>query len=280
MKAKSIVFYISEFLLTIFLFLLLACILLQATLFNASFMQSIITRENFVSDTTAQIEEEFSYYILQSGLSEEVLNGLITESEMATNIEEYVTKFYNGEEIVIATDELQTRLEDNIVTYLEQNNIVVADEASLDQFVKEIVNTYKQNVEDAFSFSLVQKPFIKIKNILPFGLGISVLLFLGLAIFSMFFCKRENLSIPLLATGLLYGCIWYYLAQNLDMKNFYVYTTAFSNLVKGMYEIIHNYIGIIAIIFLVSGFLSGGIYYFFKTMKEQKTKSVSGAKIP
>ena len=112
MKAKSIVFYISEFLLTIFLFLLLACILLQATLFNASFMQSIITRENFVSDTTDQIEEEFSYYILQSGLSEEVLNGLITESEMATNIEEYVTKFYNGEEIVIATDELQTRLED------------------------------------------------------------------------------------------------------------------------------------------------------------------------
>ena len=280
MKAKSIVFYISEFLLTIFLFLLLACILLQATLFNASFMQSIITRENFVSDTTAQIEEEFSYYILQSGLSEEVLNGLITESEMATNIEEYVTKFYNGEEIVIATDELQTRLEDNIVTYLEQNNIVVADEASLDQFVKEIVNTYKQNVEDAFSFSLVQKPFIKIKNILPYSIAISALLFFGLAIFSMFFCKRENLSIPLLATGLLYGCIWYYLGQNLDMKNFYVYTTAFSNLVKGMYEIIHNYIGIIAIIFLVSGFLSGGIYYFFKTMKEQKTKSVSCAKIP
>lgn len=270
---KTISYYIGEFILAILIILLAGLMLLGNTIFKEDFMVKEIEKSNFISELYKTTEEEFSYYILQSGLSEEVVTGLISESEIKEVFLNYLHDFYEGNTLEIPTDQIKTKLEDNIIAYLNRNNLTVSDEASLDMFVEEIMNTYKQNMENSFLLGKVQTPFVKIKNLLPtitIMLSITIIL-LGLLL--KFGTQRNVLGIPLFTSTFVNGTLYIYLLNSLDMQNFYVYNASFSNLMKSIQTSIYSNIIMIIISCAVLGLLSTGISSIHTKKGKKKIKT-------
>ena len=273
MKMKTISYYVGGFLLAILVFLFAGILLLQCTIFQESFMISAIEKSNFVKELYETTEEEFSYYILQSGLSEEVLDGLISEDKIREELFTYLHNFYEGGSLAVSTEQLKIQLEENIVAYLNQNHLTVSDESSLDLFVDEILNTYQKNMEDSFLFGMIQTPFIKIKNMLPIMLLILGITIVLISLILKFGTRRNVLGIPFLTSGMLYGGLFFYLSNSLDMQNFYVYNTAFSNLMKTIYSSLSSCILGVTLFFLILGLLSSLLGKVL-VLKQKKKKEV------
>ena len=268
---KTISYYVGEFFLAVLIFFFAVILMLQCTIFQENFMAKEIEKSNFIRELYQTTEEEFSYYILQSGLSEEVVAGLVSESEMKEVLLEYLHNFYEGNSLTIPTDDIKTKLEANIINYLNQNNLTVSDEASLDLFVEEILNTYQKNMEDSFLFGRVQTLFVKIKQLLPtilIVLGITIVLIFLLLRFGL---KKNSLGIPCFTSGALFLLFYLYVCNSLDMQNFYVYNEAFSNLMKSIYSSICSNMLAGAVILFVLGVFATVFGSFFGLQKKKKS---------
>jgi len=264
MKNKTISYYVLEFLLAISILCCFSLLLIQNTILQEKFMQQNMKKSDFYHQVYNNIQEEFSYYILQSGLTDKVLENLTTEEELNEILKNYVHSFWEGDKLEIDTSEIQNRLEKNIVTYLSQNNIVVSDQNSLDAFVKEIGKTYQKNIVDAFPLKSFQKIFLKVRHLVPYFLIGSVITTLLIAVLLKLFFHRDFLTIPLLTIGMIYTGGYIYLKNTLDVSNFYLYTAAFSNLVKSIYQYIEIEIRTTAFMSLGIGITINILYNLFK----------------
>ena len=65
---KTISYYVGEFFLAVLIFFFAVILMLQCTIFQENFMAKEIEKSNFIRELYQTTEEEFSYYILQSGL--------------------------------------------------------------------------------------------------------------------------------------------------------------------------------------------------------------------
>ena len=269
MKMKTISYYVGEFFLAILICFFVIILMLQCTIFQENFMIQEMEKSHFVSLLYQATEDEFSYYILQSGLSEEVMTDLISESEIREVSLDYLHNFYEGNSLLISTENLQAKLEANIIQYLNQNNLTVSDEASLDLFVEEILNTYQKNMEDSFLFGKVQTPFVKIKQLLPtilVVLGITIVL---ISLLLKFGLKKNSLGIPCLTSGAMLLFVYLYIRNSLDMQNFYVYNEAFSNLTKSIYSSVCSDFIASAVIVITVGFLATCFGYAWSFSKKK-----------
>ena len=64
---KTISYYVGEFFLAVLIFFFAVILMLQCTIFQENFMVKEIEKSNFIRELYQTTEEEFSYYIFNSG---------------------------------------------------------------------------------------------------------------------------------------------------------------------------------------------------------------------
>ena len=57
-------------------------IFLLSTIFNNQYLINLLEKENYYSKLEDEITEELSYYVIQSGLDETILNNLVSQEEI------------------------------------------------------------------------------------------------------------------------------------------------------------------------------------------------------
>ena len=256
---KKITSYILVLLLIILLTSSIAIIIFSQTIFKQDFTIKMLEKENYYTKLYAQIIEKFKDNTIQSGLDDEVLNGIITEEQVEEDIKSLIAGIYNKSEYTINTEKVKERLNENIKKVIEKNkkDISNQEQQAIDIYVTTIGDIYSREIAYAQNYiPKVQEVFSKTQNIMQ---KVGVLLYISFGvIFALIIIinKKESikyLSITAMSTGILLIIPTIMEKNIINTQNILLFNQTFSKVVVNIVETIMLKFLIFGIVFLVIG---------------------------
>lgn len=254
-KLKVILYFILEFILTIIIFSLASLVLLKTTIYNPDFIKKEFNKTNYYHNLYSSINEEMSNYIVQSGLEENILNGIYTEDMIKQNIENIIDMSFNNSNRIVKVEKEQVKenLEANINNYLSSNNIEITDKESLNRFINQILDVYEQEISLSNTIELIQKIVNKTKPLLNTGLITLTIIFIILTIIIKIYTKENTLGIPLFATSILLIFINLLITKNININSIFIWDSNVSTLIRSIINHILSNTLIIGIFIFIIG---------------------------
>lgn len=234
MKIKLVLKYIVEFILSITLFSFVFLLILKATVFNESYFINQLKENNYYQLLSERIRENMSYYIIQSGLEEEVLDNIFSIKDVEENVNIVVASLYNGNGIILKTNTVRENLENNIDAYLLNNKKEVSDRDSLDAFVDTMMSVYEESITLHNGFDYVAGPFYKISKVLPIFLVVSFVAIVLETLWLVYLLQCKRIAVPLMTSGILLLLSNILVKTSIDIKNIVFYNEEVATIIKEM----------------------------------------------
>lgn len=174
-RVRNAVFIVLSFLLTLILFLLSVCTVLEATLFNPEFIFDNMNSSNYFIDKSDEITTSLIDLGYASGLDEKFFDDFIDEVMLCDDTREYLDNYYSGNGAKIDTTDLKQSFNAELDKYIQENNIKNVNGKSRDKLVNKAAQIYRFSLEIPL-FSKLSAYFLTAKNAMPFILvGLVVL---------------------------------------------------------------------------------------------------------
>ena len=243
MKNKKIlIYYLSEFVLSIFVFLTLILLILKMTILNKAYLVKILDNNNYYHELYLDINNDFENYIMQSGFDNSIVDNLFTEEDLEKIIHQNVDNFFKGKSIVVDTGKIESKLTDNINIYLDNNNIKITDDDSLNLFKEEIINIYRKRIViDNKLIKLSDLAYKVIKSINILFIILFILDIILILIIKKIF-KKITLTIPLLTSIFLLSIGYFLLIEKININNIVFWNSYLSNVIKNIFTSIKDII--------------------------------------
>ena len=145
-KLKMLSFYFYLLLLTILLLGTTLISTIRATVLRPNYIINNLEKINYYDKVYNSINEEMQNYLIQSGLTSEVLSNIYTKEDIKNSLNNAIYTFYNNKKVSVDTNNVKTNLEDNINNYLIKHNIVITEKEGLDLFVKQMEEIYTNEI--------------------------------------------------------------------------------------------------------------------------------------
>lgn len=234
---KKMTSYSIVLILIILLAISTSITILSQTILKEEFIEGLLNKNNYYSKIYNEIIEIFKNNTIQSGLEENVLDGIITEEKVENDVKLLIKNIYGKEETSINIEMVKAKLEENINQKIKENNKKVNQEEqkNIDAYVKTITDIYSNGIIYAKQYipkiqniiSNIQKNLVKIEVI---TYAVSILLIIILFIMN----KEESLnylSIASISTGMLLIMPKILVSLSLKIENILLFNKAFSNVV-------------------------------------------------
>lgn len=174
-RVRNAVFILLSFLLTLILFLLSVCTVLEATLFNPEFIFDNMNSSNYFIDKRDEITTSLIDLGYASGLDEKFFQDFVDEVMLCDDTREYLDNYYSGNGAKIDTTDFKQSFNAEIDKYIQENNIRNVNGNSRDKLVSKAALIYRSSLEIPL-FSKLSAYFLTAKNAIPFILvGLAVL---------------------------------------------------------------------------------------------------------
>lgn len=174
-RVRNAVFILLSFLLTLILFLLSVCTVLEATLFNSEFIFDNMNSSNYFIDKRDEITTSLIDLGYASGLDEKFFEDFVDEVMLCDDTREYLDNYYSGDGAKIDTTDFKQSFNAEIDKYIQENNIKNVNGNSRDKLVSKAALIYRSSLEIPL-FSKLSAYFLTAKNAMPFILvGLVVL---------------------------------------------------------------------------------------------------------
>ena len=239
---KKIISFVLLFLLIISFTLSIIISILYFTIFNESYIVSVIEDNSYYSKTYNNIIEKFKDNTIQSGLDESVLEGIITEKKVEEDTKNIIKNIYENTETKVDTEITKTRLKEKIDQIIKNNNKKVTNEEQ--ESINIYLNTIEKIYEDGILYKqnyieMVQSVFSKIIKICPIIMVVSFGITLILAIIIVIINKKESIeyySVLFISSGILLVIPKLIEAIHINMHNILLFNLNFSKVVINVVE--------------------------------------------
>lgn len=142
---KTILRYIITTILALSIVALVLINIFSSTVFNESYILSKLEEEDYYSKIYDMAEDNFEKYINQSGLEENVLEGIITKEKVEKDSKIILDNIFNGTNEEIDTKEIEDKLNNNIKESLG-GGIASSQQKAIDTFVSTTCKEYKDTI--------------------------------------------------------------------------------------------------------------------------------------
>lgn len=237
--------------------------LASSTLLSKTYVSNKLEETGYYKKIYDEIYEDFSNYIMQSGLEESVLEGVVTIDGIKSDTKIILDNFYSGLNMPINKEIIRQKLTENINKYVEENNMTIQNQSSIDTFNNLLtlqydydMNAHMQQDEEIYrTISSTIKTVNKIKK--------AGFIIVGIALSLIFIINIKNLYRIIAVSGIastFMGSIFLILIQFIN-KNIPIESLYFSNeplsealrvLAKENIEMIYNH----GIIMLTAGIIA------------------------
>lgn len=266
-KLKMLSFYFYLLLLTIIVLGITLIFTIKLTILKPDYIIDNLEKINYYDKVYNSINEEMQNYLIQSGLTSEVLTDIYTKEDIRTSLNNAIYAFYDNKEVSVDTNSVKTNLENNINNYLIKHNIVVTETEALDLFVNQMLEIYTNEIiisTKINNFSIYLVKIVKLVDISIIVLGITTLLLL---IFDHFFYKKNVATIPLASAGELLVLGNYLLFNKIDVKNILFWSDNVSSVIKTVIQDMSSKIYFLGFTFIITAIIIQIIYHI--TRKKQ-----------
>ena len=174
-RVRNVVFIVLSFLLTLILFLLSVCTVLEATLFNSEFIFDNMNSSNYFMDKRDEITTSLIDLGYASGLDEKFFDDFVDEVMLSNDTRKYLDNYYSGKGAKIDATDFKQSFNTALDKYIAENNIQNVNGNSRDKLVSKAAQIYRSSLEIPL-FSRLSAYFLTAKNAMPFILvGLVVL---------------------------------------------------------------------------------------------------------
>ena len=262
---KDIITYILVAVLILGVLIVYFSKLASSTLLSKNYVLSKLEEKGYYKKIYDQIYEDFSDYIMQSGLEESVLDGIVTIESIKSDTKIILDNFYSGLNMPINKEIIGQKLTQNIKKYLEENNISIQNQSSIDTF-KDLLtlqydydmNAHMQQDEEIYrTISNTKKNVNKVKK--------AGFIIVGIALSLIFLINIRNLYRIIAVSGIastfigsIFLIVTQFINKNIPVENLYFSNEPLSEVLRAFakenVEIVYNHgiimlaVGIIAII--------------------------------
>ena len=154
MKRRTILNRIICALLTVLLIIelivSLGITLLKNTICSKEYIEKELVKNNYYEITKSEIEDSFKYYVLQSNLDDNCVEGLITVEKVKNDTLLELNKYYDNSKQEIDIDPIKQELTKRIYDKVENeynNSISEQEKKDIETLVKVIVKNYSDNMK-------------------------------------------------------------------------------------------------------------------------------------
>ena len=259
--------------LTIIAFILIN--MFSSTILNKNYIMSELENENYYEKIYEEVEANFENYINQSGLEEEVLDGIVSREKVEQDTKKIIDNIFSGGNETISTDEIKNELEENIRVSLKRA-LTKTEQESVNTFVNTICNEYKSTIlstkyeNDIHSmFNKVSEYLSSIKKIILITSFICVALIIILSIKQLYqILARIGVSITI--SGLLLLISRIYIISKTKISDITILNNTISIVIRNVITNILNIINKNSIILLIIGIVFILLYAIIKSTMEAK----------
>ncbi len=170
--------------------------MLKVTVFNSSFLNDVLNNSAYYTDLCDEITDDLVDIGNASGLNKSFFSDLIDEFMVREDIQSYIESFYNGEKLVVNTDNFQRSLRDAIENYEKKKGIdpQTVSEESINYFVVEATKIYSKSIEITY-FNMIQKDAMKWSSKMLIYALISIVAIVLIMCFIFFTNKWKHLAV-------------------------------------------------------------------------------------
>lgn len=252
MKPYTIFFnYLTKFISSILFFLATTITIILFTIFNQNFMAQQLNETNYYEKLYTNIKLEMSYYVTQSGLSDDILNNIFNKELLRRTTEKMLDNFYNNKDNTINKTSIEENLMNNINEELKDYKLTEEDKTSIDKFITQMSSTYETEISYSNILNKYHNSFNRIYHILVALDFLCSTLFIINYFITRYTLKERNIIISLLTTATLITIIHLYLSNTLDLGHLEFYNDIISNLINYTYQSIMSIFNIVSTIYLV-----------------------------
>lgn len=226
---------------------------LICTIFNKQYLINLLEKENYYQKLETEITEELSYYVIQSGLDETILDNLFNQKELKIETLEIINAIFNNNNINIDTKNFQENLNNNILKYLENKNITNVLDSDIESIVNKLTSVYQEKINYHGFVNKIINPFNKLRNIVIITLITFLLTSIFLSVISIKYLKENNIPVSCYLIFLTFIGLLLSLKTNIDINNLIFYNQTITNIIKTFVNNIYLLMIIIAIISFILG---------------------------
>ena len=252
MKPHTIFFnYLTKFISSILFFLTTTITIILFTIFNQNFMAQQLNETNYYEKLYTNIKLEMSYYVTQSGLSDDILNNIFDKELLRRTTEKMLNNFYNNKDNTINKTSVEENLMNNINEELKDYKLTEEDKKSINKFITQMSSTYETEISYSNILNKYHNSFNRVYHILVALDILCITLFIINYFITRYTLKERNIIISLLTTTILITIIHLYLSNTLDLGHLEFYNDIISNLINYTYQSIMSIFNIVSTIYLV-----------------------------
>lgn len=252
MKPHTIFFnYLTKFISSILFFLTTTITIILFTIFSQNFMAQQLNETNYYEKLYTNIKLEMSYYVTQSGLSDDILNNIFDKELLRRTTEKMLDNFYNNKDNTINKTSVEENLMNNINEELKDYKLTEEDKTSINKFITQMSSTYETEISYSNILNKYHNSFNRIYHILVALDLLCIALFIINYFITRYTLKERNVIISLLTTTILITIIHLYLSNTLDLGHLEFYNDIISNLINYTYQSIMSIFNIVSTIYLV-----------------------------
>ena len=252
MKPHTIFFnYLTKFISSILFFLATTITIILFTIFNQNFMAQQLNETNYYEKLYTNIKLEMSYYVTQSGLSDDILNNIFDKELLRRTTEKMLDNFYNNKDNAINKTSIEENLMNNINEELKDYKLTEEDKTSINKFITQMSSIYETEISYSNILNKYHNTFNRIYHILVALDILCIALFIINYFITRYTLKERNIIISLLTTATLITIIHLYLSNTLDLGHLEFYNDIISNLINYTYQSIMSIFNIVSTIYLV-----------------------------
>lgn len=252
MKPYTIFFnYLTKFISSILFFLATTITIILFTIFNQNFMAQQLNETNYYEKLYTNIKLEMSYYVTQSGLSDDILNNIFDKELLRRTTEKMLDNFYNNKDNTINKTSVEENLMNNINEELKDYKLTEEDKTSINKFITQMSSTYETEISYSNILNKYHNSFNRIYHILVALDILCIALFIINYFITRYTLKERNIIISLLTTATLITIIHLYLSNTLDLGHLEFYNDIISNLINYTYQSIMSIFNIVSTLYLV-----------------------------
>ena len=252
MKPYTIFFnYLTKFISSILFFLATTITIILFTIFNQNFMAQQLNETNYYEKLYTNIKLEMSYYVTQSGLSDDILNNIFDKELLRRTTEKMLDNFYNNKDNTINKTSIEENLMNNINEELKDYKLTEEDKTSINKFITQMSSIYETEISYSNILNKYHNSFNRIYHILVALDILCIALFIINYFITRYTLKERNIIISLLTTATLITIIHLYLSNTLDLGHLEFYNDIISNLINYTYQSIMSIFNIVSTLYLV-----------------------------
>ena len=185
----TIIRYILVVILTVAIISIAFINIASSTILNKEYILAKLDETNYYKGIYQEVQSNFENYVGQSGLDEDIMNGILSEEKVKSDVNIIISNIYDGTNETIDVNELKTNLNNKIEESIDNQGLSSVQRNSIDTFVNTICNEYTKTMTHTKYEQDINNAYVKVlkyvqmaKQALLIAIIVVVILILAISI--------------------------------------------------------------------------------------------------